>query len=99
MAGAPFDDSHRDRCGCSEVTPIRNSLTPITVLRRRIAAVVVHQVITPCHPSKYAVSVRDEALWLIVLVQIPEEVIERAVLQHENDEVVETILMGIRHIY
>jgi len=61
------------------------------------AAVVVHQVITPRHAPKHAVRVRDEMLGLLVLVQIPEEVIERAVLQHEDDEVVKTMRVGCRH--
>jgi hypothetical protein len=44
------------------------------------AAAVVHQVITPRHAPKHAVRVRDEVLWLFVLVQIPVKIVERAVL-------------------
>jgi hypothetical protein len=46
------------------------------VLGRRIATVVVHQVITPRHAPEHAVRVRDEMFGLLVLVQIAAEVIE-----------------------
>jgi len=63
------------------------------ILAGRIAAVVVDQVIAAGHASKDAVLVRDEALGLIVLVKVTAEVVEGSVLEHEDDQVVEQIVV------